>query len=204
MYFGDKNILFVHIPKCGGNTVMDYFGYREPDNPKVHYTAEEYNKENKIKFKSSFVFTIVRNKYQQLVSMYFYCREKYQFVKEMTFEEFVFSNDVNVLHLRDVLRQTKYIFNQKKELIVSFIGDINNCQESFSQICLKIDKKFNTDIPHSNKTKKDDYRTYLNNKIIEKINEDFRQEIEYFGYDPEDLSKIKNIGFIKKQACKFL
>ena len=48
--------------------------------------------------------------------MYFYCREKYQFVKEMTFEEFVFSNDVNVLHLRDVLRQTKYIFNQKKEL----------------------------------------------------------------------------------------
>ena len=136
--------------------------------------------------------------------MYFYCREKYQFVKEMTFEEFVFSNDVNVLHLRDVLRQTKYIFNQKKELIVSFIGDINNCQESFSQICLKIDKKFNTDIPHSNKTKKDDYRTYLNNKIIEKINEDFHQEIEYFGYDPEDLSKIKNIGFIKKQACKFL
>ena len=122
----------------------------------------------------------------------------------MTFEEFVFSNDVNVLHLRDVLRQTKYIFNQKKELIVSFIGDINNCQESFSQICLKIDKKFNTDIPHSNKTKKDDYRTYLSNKIIEKINEDFHQEIEYFGYDPEDLSKIKNIGFIKKQACKFL
>jgi hypothetical protein len=113
---------------------MDYFGYREPDNPKVHHTAEEYSKENKIKFKSSFVFTIVRNKYQQLVSMYFYCREKYQFVKEMTFEEFVFSDNPNVLHLKDVLKQTKYIFGENKEILVNFIGNINNCQESFSQI----------------------------------------------------------------------
>jgi glycosyltransferase involved in cell wall biosynthesis len=36
---------------------MDYFGYREPDNPKVHNTAEEYSKENKIKFKRN-IFSI--------------------------------------------------------------------------------------------------------------------------------------------------
>jgi hypothetical protein len=202
MYF-KENLLFVHIPKCGGNTIMDFFHDRSGDKNKIHWTVKQYKRENKKKFLQCFVFTFVRNIFQQVVSMYEYSKFVHDFIKEISFQEFLFSDNSILQRLRHAVKQKNYIYDNNINC-VSYIGDINNASLHLENICnhLKID--FNNTIPHSNKNSKADYRTYLNDNIIDKIKSEFATDIDYFGYDPYNLDKIKNIGFVKKDQCKFV
>ncbi len=204
MYFGDENVLFIHIPKCGGNTVMDYFNYREESNPRVHWTADHYINDNPSKFKQCFVFTFVRNIYQQIVSMYKYSKLNYEITNKLSFEEFVFSENQDANKLKHILKQKMYIYDKKLTNRTDYIGDINNAQHHLKKICTLIDKPFVETIPHSNRTRQDDYKSYLNDKTIDKIKQYYADDIEYFGYDPYDLTKIKNVGMVKHKACKFI
>lgn len=203
MYFKDKNMLFIHIPKCGGNTIMDYFKDRNGDEKKIHWSAAQYRKENKVKFLQCFVFTFVRNIFQQLVSMYEYSKFLHSFIKNISFQEFLTSDNVICQRLRQAVIQKNYIYD-KNINCVSYIGDINNASFHLENICDYLKLDFCSTIPHSNKNNLPDYRTYLNGKIIDKIKSEFSVDIDFFGYDPYDIIKIKNIGFIKKNQCKFI
>jgi hypothetical protein len=99
--------------------------------------------------------------------------------------------------------QKNYIY-EKNINFVSYIGDINNASFHLENICDHLKLDFSKTIPHSNKNNLPDYRTYLDGKIIDKIKSEFSIDIDYFGYDPYDLTKIKNTGFVKNNQCKFI
>lgn len=63
----DHKLIFIHIPKCAGRSVMSFFNSARPD----HFTARYYEKEYS-RFVEYKIFSIVRNPYDRLVSIYHY------------------------------------------------------------------------------------------------------------------------------------
>jgi hypothetical protein len=70
----DKKILFIHIPKTGGNSFLTHPFYLEKivglghfESQKLDYTKNNYDT----------IFTIVRNPYSRLISAYFYLKKRW-------------------------------------------------------------------------------------------------------------------------------
>lgn len=66
----DHKLFFIHIPKCGGRSVCNVFNQRFD-----HFTAFYYSMHYKHYWNKYERFSIVRNPYARLVSMYHYIQE---------------------------------------------------------------------------------------------------------------------------------
>lgn len=66
----DHKLIFIHIPKCGGRSICDIFNQRFD-----HFTANYYIREYSEYWNRYDKFTIVRNPYARLVSIYHYIKE---------------------------------------------------------------------------------------------------------------------------------
>lgn len=203
MYFTDRDVLFIHIPKCAGNSVMDYFNCRENAQSRVHISAIKHHAANPEKFQKSFKFTLVRNTYEQLVSMWKYFTNLYDNLYGESFYDFIMSDKPGLFSLREQSKQLPYI-TINKDIAVNYIGSVNNIKEAFFDICKKVNIPFTNKIPHSNRTDKKDYRSFYNDKLIEKVCDVFMEDINYFGFDFDDPLKIQNIGFVKSKKLKFI
>jgi len=203
MFFKDRDVLFVHIPKCGGNTVMRYFDvwHGDPKEP-MHYKLHRYENIDQKKYNRSFKFTFVRNIFQQAVSLFEYIKNHVDELKYYNFEKFIFSNNRTILGLHEDFRHLKFINNKKGKLDIDYIGDINNPLVHFENICKKINYPFHDKIKRANRTVFKPYTDFLNDRIINFMQEKFKEEIEFFGYEPYNLKSIKNVGFIKNKLSK--
>lgn len=63
----DYKLIFIHVPKCAGRSINDVFNQRFD-----HFTARYYEKEYADQWKKYTKFTIVRNPFDRLVSIYTY------------------------------------------------------------------------------------------------------------------------------------
>ena len=69
----DKHkLIFIHIPKCAGCSIEKIFNSSMMD----HQTALEIKSKHAEKWNSYFKFTIVRNTWERLVSIYHFRKEK--------------------------------------------------------------------------------------------------------------------------------
>lgn len=110
-YFSKHNMLFIHIPKCGGSTIADYM-LKKGDAPMLfdgigavkingvapqHITGCDLYNLGAIQ-DSTKLFTVIRHPYERTISEYFYRKEHYDEYKEMMFEEFldIFLNEENI------------------------------------------------------------------------------------------------------------
>lgn len=113
MPINDKSkIIFIHIPKCGGMTLQQipcirhqtphFFG-------QGHIALSNIRKQNPQKYKTYFIFTVVRNPYDRLASAFFYLKKggmqnhydkrlRKLLEKYKTFRNFVFSIRKDNLH----------------------------------------------------------------------------------------------------------
>lgn len=67
----DYNIIFVHIPKCAGNAIMQsLFGVRGQG----HHKIIDYLKEDKEKFYNYFKFAVIRDPIERFVSAFYYLK----------------------------------------------------------------------------------------------------------------------------------
>ena len=170
---------FLHIEKCGGNTVRAAL-----DLPHQR-TGNHLALKNKFRYfrhnpKEYFKFTFVRNPWDRMVSTYFY----YNRSKALSFKEYT-----TILLNRSASKDWKrhascydYIFDENATTTIDFIGKIENFEEDFNIVCDKIGIP-QQQLPHKNKTNHKHYTEYYDNETREIVAEKYAKDIEYFGYE---------------------
>ncbi|MDR5589334.1 sulfotransferase family 2 domain-containing protein [Christiangramia sp. SM2212] len=222
--------IFIHIPKAAGTSVERAFmedlnidmenrhslllglSSNKTIGPKriSHLTATQLVKGHYISeqiFKDYFKFAIVRNPYDRLYSTYKF----FHYNEYFSFDNFILKIldrylDSEHVHNYFLLPQVNYICNEKGDLLVDFIGKLENLKNDFETVKSEIGFK-TLELKHYNKSNRrlayhalirkmaDDFshfrsfsfarkRTrYLSYEAIEKINYIYSVDFEYFNYD---------------------
>lgn len=183
----DFKLFFVHIPKCAGRSVCDMFNQRFD-----HYTAAYLQREYETFWNDYKKFTIVRNPYDRLVSLYHYIRDHRRHANERiavdnpmpTFRQwlkinienymgdFSFSSaegyrgsDGNLGSSFWFSSQFRRISDANGKIIVDHIFKLDNGTqeiEDFLQSITHISAK----MPHSNKSEYPDFLEFYDDKTI--------------------------------------
>lgn len=180
--------VFVPIPKTGTSSIARII---PKPNRCPHPSILEIKKIlSKEKFDSYFKFSFVRNPWSLAVSVFLnrpYTKGRVWGHKYDNFLDFVksFDNASNYCRFESGMKnQLSWLTDTKGNLLVDFIGKFEKLQKDFSTVAKKINlKRYN--FPHFNKTKiknRKHYTEYYNNETIKIVSENFKKDIEYFGY----------------------
>lgn len=167
--------VFVHVPKCGGQSVEHFFlraqglGWDERDKlclrlnrdpakgpPRLaHMTAAEYVRLNYLtqaEFERYYKFAFVRNPWARLVSEY---RYRPFYVHRFDFKTFVLkklpSPGWSDLY-RHVMPQRRYLVDEAGRMLVDFVGRFENLQADFDRVCAMLALE-DTELPKANVTR---------------------------------------------------
>lgn len=195
--FHDKKICYIHIPKTGGTSVINYF--RMPKNldsmfgmdgnrERSHFSQLEIQEICDISDYFKFVF--IRNPWDRLASEFAWrmaarpnrhgilndFNELNEFVSAL---EAIFDDIINNKYPHRICNHffpQNWFFHS-----VDFVGRY----ETFREDLEKLGKMFNIDhpIPHENKAKTVDYRSLYNDNSIEIVKRLYSDDIRIFGYD---------------------
>lgn len=207
----DINLLFIHIPKTGGtsleyyfsskfkiplnnNSLYGYINYKSLSDANMeiksslqhitHNQITRYSNIFQIHFDNIKIITIVRNPYHRIISDLFF----YHLINTNTSKQEVF--DIIIKYLRadpttydnHNIPQYKFITNNKGELIPN-IHILRT--ESLTDDMKKIgydDFDVRAQVNPSSAAR-NNYNNYLNNEIIEIINEFYHLDFLLFDYD---------------------
>lgn len=203
----NRKIIFIHIPKAGGSSIEKALGLYGADNrgnnapdPDILYGVEngralQHLTALEIKsrippdiWEKYFKFSFVRNPFARLVSEYSWRSEKLKKNKlpDISFSEFIdqfllpamdgADKDVLADHFKP---QTEFIFN-RNNLLVDFVGRLENFSEDFQILCGKIGIKIRP--PHINKTKHRDYREYYDPETRKSVSKIYQKDLEKLNY----------------------
>ncbi len=201
-----KKFIFVHVFKVAGNNIRTelnkYNHTRSKKNtflsfiglyPSIyssdfdsHITANDIRRRLNPKiFNAYYKFAFVRNPWDWQVSLYHYTKQnkdhfQHNIIKDMSFDEY--------LHWRvnyDQRHQKDFVYNERGELLVNFIGKLENLQNDFDLVCtkLKIPKR---KLTVKNSSIHKDYRYYYNEELIKLVQEAFAEDIRLFNYSFEN------------------
>ena len=212
--FNNKDIFFIHIPRTAGTYIEDSISRKygilkkwpEPNTEILfgllkmkenhfltlqHLTLKEMIKFGFLDNKDAEIFTVIRNPYDRIISLYKNWFNKYETLDmfldkliSMKLDEYTFNGivtnkkDFNYLNMTDdiddiryfVLPQYYYIMQDGNEYGV----DVIKYEEME-----KINTKYGTNLKYSNRGGKYDFSDSQRDKIYQIFKKDF----EYFEYD---------------------
>jgi chondroitin 4-sulfotransferase 11 len=194
-----KKFAFVHIPKCAGTFVENYFNLKRLENfygvdslikgmmfSPQHYTFSMLNE--KVDLTDYYTFSFVRDPYDRVVSEYFWNQNKSsgKIKRSELVEDFVvwFDGYYSKINSDHKLQQHKFICDENGKILVNKLGRVENFEQDFREIVSKIsgvkcEEKFFKDT-----SKTTQYRSsYMKGKIVEQINEIYKKDFELFDYD---------------------
>lgn len=194
----DRKFIFIHIPKTGGNSIqarlienaddeivtvaphqdgIERFELRHEQIPSTkHSTLSEYENWLGLEAISSmYKFTCTRNPWDRAISFFFSPHRGHVRWERDKFLDFI----------RTVPTSEKYLqcslSGDEPFSAMDFLIRFDALQEDFNQLCdnLRIQRKC---LPHANKSRKNQYREYYDEELIEVVAQQFKLEIDYFGY----------------------
>jgi hypothetical protein len=198
--------IFVHNYKVAGTSVRNAFSKYQPwyyqnkcaafflkcfEKYIPHYKAKvisDHATAGEIKnslppevFEGFYKFGFVRNPWDWQVSLYHYMRKEkthyqHNLIKKMDFEAYL---DWRVKHDRHL--QKDFFTDKKNNLIVDYIGKIENLREDFQQVCSRVNL-VGIDLPHINRSNHKGYKTYYNDRLVKLVESNFKEDIEFFNY----------------------
>ena len=160
------------------NRMIDY---------EIDYKEVLSQAESLFKIDNFFIFTIVRNPWDRMVSWYCYHKHtrRHKLVKDLTFLDFIrysikstepnkFKKTFKLIKQMDIIQDINKI---------SFIGRYENLQNDWKIICDNIKFPHHT-LPHQKKYKrtKEHYRDYYDDKTKDLVYENYKQDIDTFNY----------------------
>ena len=131
-------------------------------------------------FNKFFKFAFVRNPWAWQVSLYHYILQspeniEYEITRKMgSFQKFVMSRAE--LHRT----QSGFLLDSEGNLLVDFVGKVENIEEDFSKICKKIG--INSKLPFTNVSKHTHYRDYYDAETRDLTAKIYQEDIARFGY----------------------
>ena len=193
-----KRFLFVHIPKTAGNSIqsvlrnysedeivssrryqdgIERFGVRSADSTlKKHSSLAEYRTAlGEEQFHELYKFTCVRNPWDRLISYYFGTGDQTAKWDREVFEGLV----LRTLSAADYLRLEegeKDPFGNLNRVI-----RFETLTEDFRALCADLDIPVAT-LPEYNRSQRESYPQYYDDKLRALVAERFAPEIERFGY----------------------
>jgi hypothetical protein len=179
---GEKNITYLHIPKTAGTSLLDWLISNRGNSEYVSWdTHPKLSTVLKDKIPNT-TFTVVRNPWDRMVSMYFYMKNiainegsKWLALNNITQENFP-SFDDWLYRTEDSLIPSDYWFKGSTPQLEWIDGpvDIVIRYENLAEDFVKIQEAFNCNIPlpHLYSSGRGNYADYYNDntrKFIEKI-----------------------------------
>jgi len=195
MILDTQKAIFVHIPRTAGTSIeTSLCGHSITDPhfsnvwPKWSGPILRYGDE---KFSKYFKFSIVRNPWDRLVSIYHYYKEggnqrsedkAIQKKWSGTFKEFVYNLDYWATHSQvdcQLANQADYLYDDDK-LIVDFIGRFEKLNLYYNQLC----KRLNIQRPllKLNASTHKPYEKYYSKNTMEIVGKWFEKDIVFFDY----------------------
>jgi hypothetical protein len=201
-----RDVYFAHIPKTAGCSIdqicrpngIKVIGHdtRTKEYSTLDRRIEDSKKWFSFLLDEPFVFTIVRNPWDRVISSFFYLnqggcnnydvQDKQKYLENFNgdFKRFVRSLE----HSREVLEQIhfrpqyQWICDSNGEIIVDYIGKFENIQRDIFNLTSKVGIQM-PELPHLNKSKHLHYETYYDNETREIIGEVYKKDIDFFNYE---------------------
>lgn len=188
MIVPDQNILFIHIPKCGGSSIaaglfkkenIAYKTYMQlskgqhkkymTDHHQKHATASYYKKKLK-SFDDYYKFTVIRNPWERAISSY----EWHQCIRA-DFDKFISIMEKQQHHqVKPILHFVK----ENDEIIVDDIFTFAQIDKVFDKLKLeKFHKKRRNSRKHF-----EELNSIQLDKLDEMVNRLYKDDIEFFGF----------------------
>jgi hypothetical protein len=140
----------------------------------THATALEVRDRRPLIFKQYYTFAFVRNPFSWQVSLYHYMKQnkdhyQHELIENMTdFEEYIEWRVSEDKHL-----QSEFITDEKGNIIVDYVGKVENIEDDFNNICENIGLQAN--LPHKNASSHKHYEHYYNDKTRRLILKSFKK-----------------------------
>ena len=139
-------------------------------------------------FDEAFKFAFVRNTWDWHVSQFHFHKQNEKFgIWHKTFVDMEFDQYVDwAVEPQNIEKtfsaQKKFLSSPEGELMVDFVGRIENIDEDFKTVCEKIGLE--VELPTKNKSKrKSSYHEYYDEDTRNKIANAFEEDIQYFGFE---------------------
>ena len=180
--------IFVHIPKCGGTSIENFFGAWKDHNEFCvgGQTRQHWKLEEILSLypdcKNYFKFTFVRNPFSRIVSEYCYIRwQKPKCpIAKISFREFCLNLDYNLDKHTNKAHDLS-IADYLNEYPIDFIGRLESFQDDFNLVCDKI-KIPRQKLPHKLNMNHPHYTEYYDAETRQIVAKKYAKDIEYFGY----------------------
>ena len=201
------NFIFIHIYKNAGTSIVsalrpfDAQGrlgqlinqaskkinipspFFDPQPFHDHITASEMiDALGKELFDSFFSFAFVRNPWDWQVSLYKFMLKdtdhyQHELVKNLgSFEEYIKWRCEN-----EVRYQKDFIYSEKNELLIDFVGKFENIDADFKKICSHI--RVTATLPKLNVSNTEPYQQFYTDKTRDLVRRIYKPDIELFEYD---------------------
>lgn len=190
-YFLRKKIIFIHIPKAAGTSVLNLLGNHSS---RDHATWYEYSVADIERFKSYHKFTVVRNPFDRLVSTYRYLMRGGNQSSDMRWKETVFSNCESfdqfvekyinedfIYRSRMFWPQHMFLFNEFGDLMVDDVLKF----ESLSRDWIGLSERVGLS-PHLKKLNSSSGNSadiVLSSQVMGTIFSVYRRDFELLGYE---------------------
>lgn len=194
-----KKVIFVSPPKTATRTVRACLNLSRLDFDHS-LPGQIINVIGQEEWDESFKFSFVRNPFDRLVSWYEFSRTRHPnfYNKYKDFKEWAMNGFQTTWQLHDeifpfleddIMKYGNYdtpYYQLKLSNYISddldYVGRVENIEEDMRKIgeMIGVEVKY---VPHKNKSKRKEYKTYYDDELIAKVHEIFGDDLDKFGYE---------------------
>jgi len=201
--------IFIHIPRCGGNYINNYFDYdlgkihRDKQNFEIdHYPLFRYKELFSEEYVKYYKFAFVRNPWDRLVSDFYYRKHgkeaggmwgpdnRFIDAKHLSFREYILEIDKKFHLVDSLIMKNQWLVSHfmscydyiKPVKNLNNICRIENFEHDFKGVCNDLNVPLRVE-KKINKTNHKHYTEYYDDETRQIVAEKYAKDIEYFGYE---------------------
>jgi hypothetical protein len=182
----NRPFIFIHINKTAGTSIGNAIGLPIKD----HLTAKEViARIGESKWNEAYKFTLVRNPWDKVVSLYEYRRKKDRTeiaARGISFSDWVkmtYGEDRNYdyYNVKSFQPQVDWLKDNEGKISIDFVGKFESINEDFNHIKSVIG--LDTELPYLNASKRFGYQAYYDNETRDIVARWFHEDIDLFAYE---------------------